>query len=94
MLHVNIRVAKAEKKAMCWKKPSQSPDLDLTEMLWQDLNRAVHKQLPSNIHKLKQHYKELRISPKYYETDGLFLECQMLLVCSYFVGVVVVRIYL
>lgn len=34
--------------------PRQSPDLNPTEMLWQDLQRAVHKQMPANLDKLKQ----------------------------------------
>ena len=37
---------------------SQSPDLNLTEMLCQDRNWAVHKQMPTNLNKLEQCCKE------------------------------------
>lgn len=32
----------------------QSPDLDMTEMLWPDLKRAVCEQMPANLNELKQ----------------------------------------
>lgn len=38
--------------------PSQSPDLNPIEMLWQDLKKAVHLRKPSNIQQLKQFCKE------------------------------------
>ncbi|XP_075444851.1 uncharacterized protein LOC142488342 isoform X3 [Ascaphus truei] len=38
--------------------PSQSPDLNPIEMLWQDLKRAVHARKPSNVTELKQFCKE------------------------------------
>ena len=34
--------------------PSQSPDLNLIEMLWHDLKRAVYTRHPKNIAELKQ----------------------------------------
>ena len=42
------------------KKKYQSPESDLnsTEVLWQDLKRAVHKQKPTNCKELKSDYKE------------------------------------
>jgi len=40
------------------KWPSQSPDLNPIEMLWQDLKRAVHARGPSNLTQLKQFCKE------------------------------------
>jgi len=36
-------------KVLHW--PSQTPDLNTTEMLWQDLKKALHKQMPANIKK-------------------------------------------
>uniref|UniRef100_A0A3Q2CFB6 Tc1-like transposase DDE domain-containing protein n=1 Tax=Cyprinodon variegatus TaxID=28743 RepID=A0A3Q2CFB6_CYPVA len=38
--------------------PSQSPDLNPIEMLWQDLKRAVHARCPSNISQLAEFCKE------------------------------------
>lgn len=47
-------------KALQWL--SESPDLILIEMLWQDLKRAVHKQSTSNLNKLKKHCRMSQIS--------------------------------
>ncbi|KAF7655117.1 hypothetical protein LDENG_00060660 [Lucifuga dentata] len=38
--------------------PSQSPDLNPMEMLWQDLKQTVHARKPSNVAELKQFCKE------------------------------------
>ena len=38
-------------KVLEW--PSQSPDLNPIEMLWQDLKQAVHARKPSNVAELK-----------------------------------------
>jgi hypothetical protein len=38
--------------------PSQSPELNPIEMLWQDLKRAVHTRHPNNIAELKQFSEE------------------------------------
>ncbi|KAF7661450.1 hypothetical protein LDENG_00261670 [Lucifuga dentata] len=38
--------------------PSQSPDLNPIEMLWQDLKQAIQAQKPSNVAELKQFNKE------------------------------------
>uniref|UniRef100_A0A669E9Q2 Tc1-like transposase DDE domain-containing protein n=1 Tax=Oreochromis niloticus TaxID=8128 RepID=A0A669E9Q2_ORENI len=38
--------------------PSQSPDLNLIENLWQDLKTAVHKRCPSNLTELELFCKE------------------------------------
>jgi len=38
--------------------PSQSPDLEPAEMLWRDLKRAGHKQMPKNLNILKYSCKE------------------------------------
>ena len=43
-------------KVLEW--PSQSPDLNLIEMLWRDLKKAVHARKPSNVAELKQFCKE------------------------------------
>lgn len=43
--------------------------VQLTEMLWWDLNRAVHKQMATNLNKTKQCCKEewTKIPPQEYE---------------------------
>uniref|UniRef100_A0AAY4D8I4 Tc1-like transposase DDE domain-containing protein n=1 Tax=Denticeps clupeoides TaxID=299321 RepID=A0AAY4D8I4_9TELE len=38
--------------------PSQSPDLNTIENLWQDLKNAVHKHCPSNLTELELFCKE------------------------------------
>ncbi len=38
--------------------PSQSPDLNLIEMLWHDLKQSIHARKPSNVAELKQFCKE------------------------------------
>ena len=43
-------------KVLPW--PSQSPDLNPIEMLWQDLKQAVQARKPSNIQQLKEFCKE------------------------------------
>ncbi len=43
-------------KVLEW--PSQSPDLNLIEMLWHDLKQSIHDQKPSNVAELKQFCKE------------------------------------
>ncbi len=43
-------------KVLEW--PSQSPDLNLIEMLWHDLKQSIHAQKPSNVAELKQFCKE------------------------------------
>ena len=47
-----------QKKIHLLEWPSQSPDLNPIEMLWHDLNRAVHTRYPKNIAELKQFCKE------------------------------------
>uniref|UniRef100_A0A673GDV1 Tc1-like transposase DDE domain-containing protein n=1 Tax=Sinocyclocheilus rhinocerous TaxID=307959 RepID=A0A673GDV1_9TELE len=43
-------------KVLEW--PSQSPVLNLIEMLWHDLKQSFHSQEPSNVAELKQLCKE------------------------------------
>ncbi len=43
-------------KVLEW--PSQSPDLNLIEMLWHDLKQTIHARKPSNVAELKQFCKE------------------------------------
>ncbi|KAK1795029.1 hypothetical protein P4O66_010218 [Electrophorus voltai] len=43
-------------KTLEW--PSQSPDLNLTEILWHDLKKEVYARKPSNVAKLQQFYKD------------------------------------
>ena len=43
-----------QKKIRLLEWPSQSPDLNLIEMLWHDLKRAIHTRHPRNIAELKQ----------------------------------------
>lgn len=64
----NNKMAEKEKINML-QRPSQSPGCNLTEMLWQDLNRGVYKQMPANLKKLKQSFREEwpRIPPQWYE---------------------------
>ncbi len=47
---------KNKNKVLEW--PSQSPDLNLIEMLWHDLKQSIHAWKPSNVTELKQIYKE------------------------------------
>lgn len=42
-----------KKRLMVLQWSGQTPDLNLTEMLLQDLRRAVHKQIPANVNELK-----------------------------------------
>ncbi len=39
-------------KVLEW--PSQSPNLNLIEMLWHDLKQSIHARKPSNVAELKQ----------------------------------------
>ncbi len=43
-------------KVLEW--PSQSPELNLIEMLWHDLKQSIHARKPSNVAELKQFCKE------------------------------------
>uniref|UniRef100_A0A4W5KWW1 Tc1-like transposase DDE domain-containing protein n=1 Tax=Hucho hucho TaxID=62062 RepID=A0A4W5KWW1_9TELE len=47
-----------QKKIRLLEWPSQSPDLNLIEMLWHDLKREVHTRHPKNNVELKQFCKE------------------------------------
>ncbi len=47
---------KNKMKVLEW--PSQSPDLNLIEMLWHDLKQFIHARKPSNVAELKQFCKE------------------------------------
>ena len=47
-----------EKKVNVLAWPSQSPDLNPIENLWNDLKTAVHKWSPSNLTELEQFCKE------------------------------------
>ena len=47
-----------EKKIRLLEWPSRTPDLNLIEMLWYELKRAVHTRHPKNIAELKQFCKE------------------------------------
>ena len=56
--------SKSTKAFMQWNKynllewPSQSPDLNIIENLWDDLKRAVHARQPSNLTELEMFCKE------------------------------------
>lgn len=45
-----------KRKVLQW--PSQSPDLNLIEMLWRDLKSAVHNWTAANLNELKQRCEE------------------------------------
>ncbi|KAK3545559.1 hypothetical protein QTP70_008111 [Hemibagrus guttatus] len=47
---------KNKMKTLEW--PSQSPDLNPTEMLWHDLKKVVHARKPSNVAELQQFCKD------------------------------------
>ncbi|KAK3546720.1 hypothetical protein QTP70_033377 [Hemibagrus guttatus] len=47
---------KNKMKTLEW--PSQSPDLNLIEMLWHDLKKVVHVRKPSNVAELQQFCKD------------------------------------
>jgi hypothetical protein len=47
-----------QKKTRLLEWPSQSPDLNLIEMLWHDLKRTIHTRHPKNVAELKQVCKE------------------------------------
>ncbi|KAK3561426.1 hypothetical protein QTP86_002540 [Hemibagrus guttatus] len=47
---------KNKMKTLEW--PSQSPDLNLIEMLWPDLKKVVHARKPSNVAELQQFCKD------------------------------------
>ncbi len=53
-------------KVLEW--PSQSPDLNMIEMLWLDLKQSFHAWKPSNVAELKQFCKEwAKIAPQWCE---------------------------
>ncbi|KAK3567383.1 hypothetical protein QTP86_019883, partial [Hemibagrus guttatus] len=47
-----------KKKIKTLEWPSQSPDLNLIEMLWHDLKKVVHARKPSNVAELQQFCKD------------------------------------
>ena len=47
-----------EKKVNVLSRPSQSPDLNPIENLWNELKTAVHKWSPTNLNELEQFCKE------------------------------------
>lgn len=55
---LNTQVSLPKTVCLVLEWPSQSPDLDLIEMLWKDLKWAVHAMKPTNITELKQFCKE------------------------------------
>ncbi|KAK3558102.1 hypothetical protein QTP86_009893 [Hemibagrus guttatus] len=57
---------KNKMKTLEW--PSQSPDLNLIEMLWHDLKKVVHARKPSNVAELQQFCKDewAKIPPQRY----------------------------
>ncbi len=59
-------------KVLEW--PSQSPDLNLIEVLWHDFKQSIHAQKPSNVAELKQLCKEewAKIPPQ---------RCERLIAC-------------
>lgn len=43
-----------------WKSSTRTRDLNPTEILWWDLQRAANKRMPTNVNQLKQHCKKKR----------------------------------